>query len=148
MLPCPTLLDAHLKFCQVHFSVLVMRPPALASLDIEFLDDVDGNEVNVTASLCPGCVQQAVLITRATKKGMDLSGKQRCTKFFCNFMLATKNTDDRRRFPVKDFSGRPLLDLTVVDFMSFLFGQFLLVLCAVCKSFSKKIFFAAPSMKL
>lgn len=75
----------------MHFSVLVMRPPALASLDIDFLDDADGNDVNVTASLCPGCAQQAVLITRATKKGKDLGGKQKCTKFFCNFMLRTKS---------------------------------------------------------
>lgn len=47
----------------------------------------------------------------------------------------------QRRFPVKDFSGRPLLDFTLVGFTSFLFGQFLLVLCVLLKISSKQLFF-------
>ena len=150
MLPCLSLLDAHLQLyltskkisknsvCQVHFSVLVMRPPALASLDIEFLDDVDDNDVNVTASLCPGCAQQAVLITRATKNRERIWVESKHVSSFSAISCFVQSLKIRGVSQLKI----SLADLfwVLLDFTSFLFGQFLLVLCVLCKISSKEIF--------
>ncbi len=139
MLPCPTLLDAHGSSARCTSRFWWCDP----QLWPRWTSSSWTTSTATRSTWRPACalaVCNRLCLLHVTKKGTDLSGKQKCTKFFCNFMLATKNTDDRRRFPIKDFSGRPLLDLTVVDFMPFLLANSCWCVVLFARVFQKRSF--------